>query len=157
MAVDGKSCRHARRAQGRRVHLLGLLEHGGGLLDHVEVGAKHNETSHFLGLLEGKQLAGTVVTFDALHTVRSNLDWLVGNKKAHYVAVIKHNQPLLHARVAALPWSRVTTGDTARGVGHGRDETRSIKVVAFDELGFPHARQAAWPEQTGQSRNTPEP
>jgi hypothetical protein len=58
------------------------------------------------------------------------------------VAVIKHSQPLLHARVAALPrrlpWSRVVTGDMARaGSGHGRDETRSLKAVAFDELDFP--------------------
>ena len=29
-----------------------------------------------------------VVTFDALHTVRANLDWLVTDKKAHYIAVV---------------------------------------------------------------------
>jgi hypothetical protein len=32
---------------GGRVHLLGVAEHGGYLLDHLEVGIKHNETSHF--------------------------------------------------------------------------------------------------------------
>ena len=142
VAVDGKTSRGARRADGRRVHLLGLLAHGGGLLDQVEVGAKHNETSHFRPLLEGWDLAATVVTFDALHTVRSNLDWLVGNKNAHYVAVVKRNQPLLHARLAALPWSQLTTGDTTREAGHGRQETRSLKAVTFDGLDFPHARQA---------------
>ena len=31
----------------RRMHLLGVAEHGGRLLDHLEVGIKHNETSHF--------------------------------------------------------------------------------------------------------------
>ena len=47
---------------------------------------KHNETSHFTALLEPLDLAGAVVTFDALHTVRANLDWLVKDKKAHYIA-----------------------------------------------------------------------
>ena len=61
------------------------------------------ETSHFTGLLEPLDLAGAVVTADALHTVRANLDWLVTDKKAHYIAVVKQNQPLLHAQVRALP------------------------------------------------------
>ena len=81
VAVDGKTSRGARRADGTRVHLLGVAEHGGHLLDHLEVGVKHNETSHFTELLEPLDLAGAVVTFDALHTVRANLDWLVTDKK----------------------------------------------------------------------------
>src|SRR5689334_15295945 len=52
VAVDGKTSRGARRAGGARVHLLGVAEHGGHLLDHVEAGAKHDETSHFTELLE---------------------------------------------------------------------------------------------------------
>ena len=107
MAVDGKTSRGARRADGTRVHLLGAAEHGGRLLDHLEVGVKHNETSHFTELLEPLDLAGAVVTFDALHTVRANLDWLVKDKKAHYIAVVKRNQPLLHAQIRALPWRQV--------------------------------------------------
>src|SRR6266567_3023755 len=86
VAVDGKTSRGARRADGTRVHLLGVAEHGGRLLDHLEVGVKHNETSHFTELLD---LDGAVVTFDALHTVRANLNWLAGDKKAHYIAVVK--------------------------------------------------------------------
>ena len=107
VAVDGKTSRGARRADGTRVHLLGAAEHGGHLLDHLEVGVKHNETSHFTELLGPLDLAGAVVTFDALHTVRANLDWLVTDKKAHYIAVVKRNQPLLHAQVKALPWRQV--------------------------------------------------
>ena len=91
VAVDGKTSRGARRADGTRVHLLGAAEHGGRLLDHLEVGVKHNETSHFTELLGPLDLAGAVVTFDALHTVRANLDWLVKDKGAHYIAVVKRN------------------------------------------------------------------
>jgi predicted transposase YbfD/YdcC len=142
VAVDGKTSRGARRADGTRVHLLGVAEHGGRLLDHLEVDVKHNETSHFTALLEPLDLDGAVVTFDALHTVRANLDWLAGEKKAHYIAVVKRNQPLLHARIKALPWRQVPTAGTARDSGHGRIETRSLKAAHVDRLDFPHARQA---------------
>ena len=67
VAVDGKTSRGARRADGTRVHLLGIAEHGGRLLDHLEVDVKHNETSHFTELLGPVNLAGAVVTSDALH------------------------------------------------------------------------------------------
>jgi len=142
VAVDGKTSRGARRADGTRVHLLGVAGHGGYLLDQVEVGVKHNETSHFTGLLEPLDLAGVVVTSDALHTVRANLDWLVREKKAHYIAVVKQNQPLLHARVRALPWRQVPAGSVTRETGHGRTETRTVKAAHVSGLDFPHACQA---------------
>jgi predicted transposase YbfD/YdcC len=142
VAVDGKTCRGARRADGTRVHLLGAAEHGGNLLDHLEVDVKHNETSHFTALLEPLGLAGAVVTFDALHTVRANLHWLTAQKKAHYIAVIKRNQPLLHDRVTALPWRQVPAGSTTRDAGHGRAETRTLKTAHVAGLDLPAARQA---------------
>src|SRR5690242_19860831 len=65
VAVDGKTSRGARRGDGTRVHLLGVAEHGGRLLDHLEIGVKHNETSHFTELLGSLDLDGAVVTSDA--------------------------------------------------------------------------------------------
>ena len=142
VAVDGKTARGARRADGTRVHLLGAAGHGGPLLDHLEVGVKHNETSHFAELLEPMDLAGAVVTFDALHTVRANLDWLVKDKKAHYIAIVKRNQPLLHAKIKALPWRQIPAGGCGRERGHGRAETRTLKTAHVSHLEFPGARQA---------------
>jgi predicted transposase YbfD/YdcC len=142
VAVDGKTSRGARRADGTRVHLLGVAEHGGHLLDQLEVAVKHNETSHFTALLAPADLDGAVVTFDALHTVRANLDWLASEKKAHYIAVVKKNQPLLHARLKALPWRQIPAASTARDTGHGRIETRTLKTAHAGRLGFPGARQA---------------
>jgi len=142
VAVDGKTSRGARRADGTRVHLLGVAGHGGHLLDHLEVGVKHNETSHFTELLEPLDLAGAVVTFDALHTVRANLSWLVQDKQAHYIAIVKRNQPRLHAQVRALPWRQVPGGGCARETGHGRAETRTLKTAHVSDLEFPGARQA---------------
>jgi predicted transposase YbfD/YdcC len=142
VAVDGKTSRGARRADGTRVHLLGVAAHGGRLLDHLEVDVKHNETSHFTALLAPLDLDGTVVTFDALHTVRANLDWLAGDKKARYIAVVKKNQPLLHARIRALPWRQIPAAGSSRDTGHGRLETRTLKTAHVSRLDFPHARQA---------------
>jgi predicted transposase YbfD/YdcC len=156
VAVDGKTSRGARRADGTRVHLLGVAEHGGRLLDHVEVDIKHNETSHFTELLGPLDLAGAVVTFDALHTVRANVDWLISQKNAQYIAVVKRNQPLLHAQVSALPWRQVPNGSTTREKGHGRAETRTLKAAHVSGLDFPHARQAIkitrWRQDTAAGR-----
>ena len=156
VAVDGKTSRGARRADGTRVHLLGVAEHGGRLLDHLEVDVKHNETSHFTELLGPVDLAGAVVTFDALHTVRANLDWLVSEKNAQYIAVVKRNQPLLHAQVRALPWRQVPAGSATRERGHGRAETRTLKAAHVSGLDFPHARQAIkitrWRQDTAAGR-----
>jgi predicted transposase YbfD/YdcC len=156
VAVDGKTCRGARRRNGTRVHLPGAAEHGGRLLDHLEVDVKHNETSHFTELLGPLDLAGAVVTTDALHTVRANLDWLVTGKKAEYIAIVKQNQPLLYAQVMALPWRQVPAGSITRERGHGRAETRTLKAAHVSGLDFPHARQAIkitrWRQDTATGR-----
>ena len=83
-----------------------------------------------------------MVTFDALHTVRANLNWLVTDKKAHYIALAKKNQPLLHARARALPWRQVPAGAVTRDTGHGRTETRTLKAAYVSFLDFPGACQA---------------
>jgi hypothetical protein len=48
------------------------------------------------------------VTFDAMHSARANLDWLVTVKGAHYLAVVKANPRGLLARLKALPWADVS-------------------------------------------------
>ena len=136
VAVDGKTCRGARSPDGTRGCLPGIAEHGGHLPDHLEVAVKHNETSHFTELLRPVDLDGAVVTSGALHTVRANLDWLVTDRKAHYIAVVKRNQPLLHAQVRALPWRQVPAGRATRERGHGRAGTRTLKAAHVSGLDF---------------------
>ncbi|WP_248832297.1 ISAs1 family transposase [Frankia sp. Mgl5] len=155
-ALDGKTSRGAKRPDGTRVHLLGIASHGAGaLLGQREIDAKSNETTEFRALLAPLDLTGAFVSFDALHTVRSNLDWLVVRKNAHYLAVAKHNQPKLRAFLAALPWEQIPTADLTRDHGHGRDETRTLKVATVAHLDFPHAAQAIrigrWRRQKGRA------
>ena len=55
---------------------------------------------------------------------------------------MKRNQPLLHARLRALPWRQVPAGSVTRDKGHGRTETRTVKAAHVSHLDFPGARQA---------------
>jgi hypothetical protein len=88
--------------------------------------------------------------------VRANLDWLISEKKAQYIAVVKRNQPLLHAQVMHLPWRQVPAGSVTRERGHGRAETRTLKAAHVSGLDFPHARQAIkitrWRQDTATGR-----
>lgn len=105
IAVDGKALKGSARLTSARRHLPSAVTHGCVVtLAQVEVGAKTNETTHFRPLLAPLDLADAVVTFDALHSVKANVSWLVEAKKAHYIAVIKTNQPTAHSQLAALPW-----------------------------------------------------
>ena len=66
---------------------------------------------------------------------------------------MKQNQPLLHARVKALPWRQVPAGSVTRETGHGRTETRTLKAAHVSGLDFPCACQAIkvtrWRKDTG--------
>ncbi|MGW3950826.1 ISAs1 family transposase [Streptomyces sp. NPDC004752] len=147
VAVDGKALKGSARLAAPRRHLLSAVTHDRtATTAQVEVGAKTNDVRHFKPLLAPLDLAGTVVTFDALHSVKANITWLVETKKAHYIAVIKTNQPTAYTQLAALPWTSVKVQHTASATAHGRHESRSIKTCAIaDNLGgiaFPHAHLA---------------
>jgi predicted transposase YbfD/YdcC len=147
LAVDGKSLRGSVRLSAGRRHLLSAVTHHRALtLAQAEVGAKTNETAHFRPLLEPLDLDGALLTFDALHSVKANVTWLVEIKNAHYIAMIKRNQATAYRQLAGLPWPDIAVQHTASSAGHGRHESRSIKTCSIaDGLGgiaFPHARLA---------------
>jgi predicted transposase YbfD/YdcC len=146
VAVDGKSVRGTRHASsdGQPVHLLAALDqHAGAVLGQVRVDGKTNEITRFAPLLEPLELAGCVITADALHTQREHAEFLVTQKKAHYILVVKKNQPGLYAQVKNLPWRHVPVAARQHGRGHGRQEHRTLKATAVAAgLAFPHAAQA---------------
>ncbi|MFB6590034.1 ISAs1 family transposase [Streptomyces diastaticus] len=126
--------------------LSAVTHHRAVPLAQTEAGAKTNETAYFQPLLDPLDLAGSLVTFDAFHSVRANVTWLVEAKNAHYIAMIKRNQPTAYRQLAGLPWPDVAIQHTASFAGHGRREARSLKTCGIaDGLGgiaFPHARLA---------------
>ncbi|WP_330301562.1 MULTISPECIES: ISAs1 family transposase [unclassified Streptomyces] len=141
VAVDGKSLRGAIRADGRCVHLISALRDDGIVLAQREVDARSNEITAFRPLLDPLDLTGAVVTFDAMLT-QTDAKFLVEEKEAHYIAVLKGNHPSLHALVKELPWREVPLLDRTRATAHGRDEIRRLKAATVPRLPFPHADQA---------------
>ncbi|WP_160159549.1 ISAs1 family transposase [Streptomyces sp. 3213.3] len=142
LAVDGKTVHGARRTDANQVHLLAAMTGTGLVTAQREVDGKTNEITVVQPLLAPLDLHGTVVTFDALRSQTAQARFLVENKHAHYIALIKGNQPTLHRWLKALPWREVPLLDKTRATAHGRDEIRRIKAVAVTGIAFPHAVQA---------------
>jgi hypothetical protein len=88
LAVDGKSLRGARHASadGQAVHLLAACDqHAGAVLAQVGVDGKTNKVTRFAPLLEPLDLAGCMVTANAMHTQRDHNEFLVSRKNAPYI------------------------------------------------------------------------
>ena len=145
VAVDGKTLRgaHPPDGDGRPVHLLAAMEHTSrAVWAQHQVGGAPEEVPGLRPLLAGLDLAGVVVTADALHTHAAAAELLVAGKRAHYLFTVKANQPTLLAHLQQLPWRLVPVADRTRDQAHGRIEQRTLKVVTVGHLGFPHAAQA---------------
>jgi len=155
VAADGKTLRGsgsptpADGAAAQR-HLLTVFDHTHGVvLGQVNVDAKTNEVPVLPTLLDQMDLAGVVVTADALHAVRSHAQYLHG-RGAHYILTVKPNQKTLHAQLARLPWAQIPVAYQSKDRGHGRRETRTLKKTAVANaagpggkgLLFPYAQQA---------------
>jgi len=65
----------------------------------------------FAPLLEPLDLAGCVVTADAMHTQREHAEFHGGRKNADYIMIVKKNQPSLHAQLKNLPWRTIPAAD----------------------------------------------
>jgi predicted transposase YbfD/YdcC len=146
VAVDGRAARGTRHAgrDGQARHLLAAADQqAGAVLAQAEVDGKTNEITRFAPLLEPLDLAGTVVTADALHAQREHAQFLVTEKSAHYILAVKNNQPGLYAQLKNLPWRQVPAAFDAREKRHGRAEWRTLKMTAVAAgIAFPHAAQA---------------
>jgi predicted transposase YbfD/YdcC len=113
------------------------------VLAQRQVPDKGSEISELAGLVTGLDLAGKVVTLDALHTQRATAKHLVSVKGADYIMTIKANQPgLLAAAQHALSGPAAGVAEHARG--HGRTEQRILctaPVTTTAPIDFPHAAQ----------------
>jgi predicted transposase YbfD/YdcC len=142
IAFDGKTLRGARDATGNLVHLLaGLCQRTGVVLGQVSVGAKTNEIPMLAGLLKILDIAGAVVTADAMHCQRETAQ-TIRDRGGHYILTVKGNQPNLRKRVKSLPWKDIPTLAVSREHGHGRRDTRTLKATELTSgIGFPGAAQ----------------
>lgn len=142
IALDGKSVRGARnrgRDQDVAPHLVAALDHTcGTVLGQIAVAAKSNEIPAVRTLLGTFDLAGAVVTVDAMHT-QSDTAQAITAAGGDYVFTVKANQSRLHAALKKLPWAQVPAHSTV-GTGHGRRARRTIKVLTAPAwIDFPGA------------------
>jgi len=128
IAIDGKTIRGARTHDSTAPHLVAAFDHGHGVvLGQLAIAAKSNEIPAVRTLLATFDLAGVVVTVDAMHT-QTDTAQLITEAGGDYVFTVKGNQPKLYAACKALPWRDVPSR-RATSKGHGRRSTRTIKVV----------------------------
>jgi len=144
IAIDGKAIRGARDKDGKAPHLVAALAHGiGAVLGQVAVTAKSNEIPAVRDLLNAfTDLAGAVITIDALHT-QSDTAQVITGRGADYVMTVKGNMPTLYRQLKKLPWARIPAVSSV-STGHGRRARRTIKaVLAPAWIGFAGAAQVA--------------
>jgi predicted transposase YbfD/YdcC len=144
-AIDGKLLRGTVTPAGR-VFLVGAIAHGAGVvLGQRQVADKRGEGTVNTDLLDGLDVAGMVLTLDALHTTKKTARLITGVLHAHYLLILKGNQPLaLQAARALLSGTDTEFADqTDVGTdrGHGRTERRTLRVAPCDDNLFPGARQ----------------
>jgi predicted transposase YbfD/YdcC len=135
VAVDGKTLRGS-GGQGRQVHLLAAMDQATrAVLAQRQVNGAPGEVPGLRPLLADLDLAGVVVTADALQTRPDAAEFLVAGKQAHYLLVVKANQPTLLEGCVRLAWHRVPVLDRTRDRGHGRVELRTLKAVTVHHFG----------------------
>jgi predicted transposase YbfD/YdcC len=149
IAVDGKTVRGAKDRAGKAPHLVAALAHGiGAVLGQVAVTAKSNEIPAVRELLRAfADLAGAVITIDALHTQADTAQAILA-RHADYVMTVKGNMPTLHRQLRKLPWAAIPA-TSAVSTDHGRRARRTIKVaLAPAWIDFAGAAQVAQVRRT---------
>ena len=100
------------------------------MLGQVRIGAKSNEIPAVRELARQLDLAGRVVTLDAIHAQHDTARCLVQDCKAHYaITAVKGNQPGIHEDLADIDWSQARWSADALDKAHGRLETRRCAAV----------------------------
>ncbi|MET9781512.1 ISAs1 family transposase [Nocardiopsis sp. NPDC055879] len=126
ISLDGKTLRGARTGTEGAPHLVAALC-GTTTLGQVTVQTKSNEIPAVRELLQFIDIAGAVVTLDAMHTCTDTAN-TIRTGGAHYVFTVKANNKHLYAQLKKVPWKHVPA-HTTRDTGHGRKETRTIKTA----------------------------
>ncbi len=130
VCMDGKDIRGASKqtADGRRM-LLAAVQQGSCLvLGQLEIDRKTNEIPALRELARGLDLAGRVVTADALHAQHETARCLLDSCGADYlITAIQDNQPTMLADLRAMDFSACPAYETL-DKEHGRIERRRYWV-----------------------------
>jgi hypothetical protein len=141
VAIDGKLL-HGTRTTTGQVFLVAAVTHQKAvILGQRQVADKRGESSATEDLLTPLDVAGMLLTLDALHTTKKTARLITGPLHAHYLLILKRNQPLaLQAAQALLSGTDTEFADhtdIAADRGHGRTECRTIRVAPLRQQSVP--------------------
>lgn len=103
LAVDGKCLRTASKIKGESIQLFSALQTETTIVcRQIKIPAKTNEIPALKDLLDGLDLRGALVSADAINTQKSSATYIVEDKQADYLLVVKGNQPKLFEKLAKL-------------------------------------------------------
>ena len=148
VAIDGKTSRRARRADGPALHLVSAWASRQRLvLGQEAVASKGNEITAIPLLLERLELTGALVTIDAIGC-QKDIAQAIRAKGADYLLALKNNWPTLAEDVRLFfdrePDAAFDAHDTTDG-DHGRIEVRRHRV----------SRNVAWLASDAPGRRFP--
>lgn len=104
VAIDGKTLRHSysRGADKGAIHMVSAWATENRLvLGQLKVAQKSNEISAIPELLEVLELAGCIVTIDAIGCQKTIVEAIV-KKEADYIITVNKNQPHLYEKIEEL-------------------------------------------------------
>ena len=146
IAIDGKQARRTKDAEQRPLHVVSAFASEARLvIGQLACEEKSNEITAIPKLLEVLEIAGCIVTIDAMGT-QTEIAKKIRERGADYILSLKSNQPNLYEDVALFfddyikdPKNRnETTYAKTQDKGHGRIETR--ECFCSEDIGWLHGR-----------------
>jgi predicted transposase YbfD/YdcC len=160
IAIDGKRLRGSfdKASDKSAIHMVSAwATENGVVLAQVKVDDKSNEITAIPKLLEVLEIAGCIVTTDAMGCQKA-IGAKIIDKGADYVFGLKGNQGNtlgaveMHFDTTNVELETLTTTDS----DHGRIETRNYKVVAADQVpelaGWPGCKSAVMVTSTRETK-----
>ena len=138
IAIDGKSSRRTTsKAAAAPLHMVSAFAANVGVvLGQTATAQKSNEITAIPELLKVLDIAGCIVTIDAMGT-QTKIARTIREREAHYVRCVKDNHRKLHDSIIFAdldPRGPLTPTSThqSTSTGHGRTEVRRCR--AYDAL-----------------------
>ena len=134
IAIDGKSIRGSKHEEFRALHFLNVYAASSGLtICGSALDKKQNEISAIPEVLDCLELAGSIVTIDAIGCQKTIAKQII-DKKADYILGLKKNHVALQSEVEkafssdAVEFFTMDLFETHEK-GHGRHESRKCRVI----------------------------
>jgi predicted transposase YbfD/YdcC len=141
VAIDGKTVRGSRDADGKAVHIVSAFASEMRVaLTQQPCGEKSNEITAIPDLLDFLELQGAIITIDAMGC-QTEIAQKIIDAGADYVLALKENQPTLYAEVKNLldaedKAERLDLKETIDEKAHGRLEIRTYGLINLKENDF---------------------